>query len=282
MSLLAEIKAKQLAELNETGENPYAVAVVEVVLPVVTEQNPVAEDPAAWSLLAEIKAQQQQDAVKTGKNPYADQSDTADHTPVATPAELQTLQHYQAALSADLASLATIKDVTEKAIAKGKMLDTYWPFVEAYVKNGDNYPNDVAVYVCIWLFDTLDIERGLDLAAVLIKQNQITPPKFDRDLVTFVCDALYDWANALLKQGQSASPYLDAWVASIDSEGWNIAPPVHSKLLVMLAKHKNRVLEYHTVVALCEAAEKVNPDGAGVKKLKADALAKLKKSTDGE
>ena len=243
------------------------------------EGKPVDAETAPVSVrrLAAIKAEE-----LANGNQYAAQPEPTASTPVATPAELQTLQHYQAALSADLASLATIKDVTEKAKAKAAMLATYWPFVEAYVKNGDNYPNDVAVYVCIWLFDTLDIERGLDLACVLIKQNQITPAKFDRDLVTFVCDALYDWANALLKQDQSASPYLDAWVALIDSEGFSIAPPVHSKLLVMLAKHKARLAEYHTVIALCEAAEKINPDGAGVKKLKAEAVAKLKKSKDGE
>lgn len=192
------------------------------------------------------------------------------------PAAPHSLAHYQAAMDADLAHLAQLNDVVEKAKAKQTMLAAYWPFVQAYIDNGDNYPNDIAVRVCIWLFDTLDIERGLDLAFVLIKQNQITPPKFDRDLMTFVCDAMYDIANALLKADQSASPYLDALVAVMDSEQWSLAPPVQSKLYVMLAKHKKRVGEWATCLALCEKAEQVNPEGAGVKGLIKEAKEKLK------
>jgi hypothetical protein len=233
--------------------------------------------------LADIKALQMAEAEETGFNPYLfDDPEIKTKTPAATPAELQTLEHYQAAMSADLASLAVLKDVVEKAKAKAAMLATYWPFVKAYIDNGDNYPNDIAVRVCIWLFDTLDIERGLDLALVLIKQNQHTPTKFDRDLQTFVSDAMYDWANAMLKADQSASPYLDAWVAAVDSEQMSLAPPVQSKLYAMLAKHKNRVGEYQTVIALCEKAEQVNPEGHGTKGLKAAAVAKLKETLKDE
>jgi hypothetical protein len=142
----------------------------------------------------------------------------------------------------------------------------------------------------------------LDLALVLIKQNQHTPAKFDRDLQTFVSDAMYDWANAMLKADQSASPYLDVWVAAVDgektelqnefngvvwaaavdSEQMSLAPPVQSKLYAMLAKHKNRVGEYQTVIALCEKAEQVNPEGHGTKGLKAAAVAKLKETLKDE
>lgn len=233
--------------------------------------------PVPLRRLAAIKAEE----VANGEQ-YAAQPENADRAPAATPAELQTLEHYQAAMSADLASLAVLKDVVEKAKAKAAMLATYWPFVKAYLDNGDNYPNDIAVRVCIWLFDTLDIERGLDLALVLIKQNQHTPAKFDRDLQTFVSDAIYDWANAMLKADQSASPYLDAWVAAVDSEQMSLAPPVQSKLYAMLAKHKNRVGEYQTVIALCEKAEQVNPEGHGTKGLKAAAVAKLKETLKDE
>ena len=193
--------------------------------------------------------------------------------PVANTA-VKDLAHYQAALSADLAKLATIKDLVEKAKAKQQMLPTYLPFVQDYIKLGHHYPNDVAVYVAIWLFDTLDIENGLEIALHLIAQKQITPPKFDRDLPTFVCDAMYDWANALLKLEQSASPYLDFFVANF--EDWELAPPVKSKLYAILAKHKKREGDWLNVLALCEKAEQVNPEGAGVKTLKLEAQSKLK------
>jgi hypothetical protein len=189
------------------------------------------------------------------------------------------LAHYQAAMSADLAKLSGINDLVEKAKAKTIMLATYLPFVNDYVSKGDNYPNDIAVRVCIWLFDTLDIERALNLAFVLIKQSQVTPPKFDRDLPTFVCDAVYDWAAALLKLDppQSASPYLDTVVATMDNDKWSLAPPVQSKMYSLLAKHKKREGDWKTCLALCEKAEAVNPEGAGVKGMKKEALAALEK-----
>ena len=85
---------------------------------------------------------------------------------------------------------------------------------------------------------------------------------------------MYDWANALLKQEQSASPYLDFFVANF--EDWELAPPVKSKLYAILAKHKKREGDWLNVLALCEKAEQVNPEGAGVKTLKLEAQSKLK------
>ena len=222
-----------------------------------------------------IKAQQLTDAEQNGVNPYAVR-DTGESGATPIPAAPQTLEHYQAAMSADLARLSPIKDIVERAKLKVSILETYWPFVADYVKNGEHYANDIAVRVCIWLFDILDIERGLELAFVLIKQNQVTPPKFDRDLPTFVCDAVYDWANAMLKEDQSASPYLDVLIATLEKEQWSLAPPVQSKLYVMLAKHKKRLGDWVSCVALCERAEQVNPEGAGVKTLKQEAQSKLK------
>ncbi len=220
--------------------------------------------------LDRIKQAQLEQGETGGENPYqALPSQLAFTDPNNKP-----LAHYQAALSADLAKLATIKDLVEKAKAKQRMLPTYLLFVQDYIKQGHNYPNDVAVTVAIWLFDTLDIENGLEIALHLIAQNQLTPPKFDRDLPTFVCDAMYDWANALLKQEQSASPYLDFFVANF--EDWELAPPVKSKLYAILAKHKKREGDWLNVLALCEKAEQVNPEGAGVKTLKLEAQSKLK------
>lgn len=265
MSVLEEIKAKQIAEAEEAGKlHPYHPDYV------LDNDNQAAEP---------------ENPLRAFK-PVVDKSATAypgDRAASPAAAAHGDLKHYQAAMSADLATLSTIHDVTEKAKAKVGMLATYLPFVNDYISKGDNYPNDIAVRVCIWLFDILDIERALILAFALIKQNQVTPPKFDRDLPTFVCDAMYDYANALLKQEKSASPYLDQVVAVIDEDQWSLAPPVHSKMYAMLGKHKKREGKWDECLALCEKAEKVNPEGAGVMTMKKEALAalaKLKEPTD--
>jgi hypothetical protein len=227
------------------------------------------------SRLHRIKAAQLAKAEKTGANPYAAAQEAVPGAlPEPTP-KPNTLAHYLAAMDADLAQLSQLKDIVEKAKAKQTMLKTYWPFVDAYLKNGDNYPNEIVMRVCIWLFDTLDIERGLNLAFVLIKQNQPTPAKFDRDLKTFVCDAMYDWAAALLKKAQSVSPYLDSLAATMTTDQWDVHPAVASKIYAMLGKHKLREGDYKAVVDLCDLAEHINPDGAGVKTLRKAATAKL-------
>ena len=280
MSLLAQIKAKQQEEAN----NPYLLLdQPEQLAALIAQPAETPIEPFEPSELAQVKAEQREVADKTGHDPYAAREHPETGSAPA-PAAPQTLEHYQAALSADLARLAPINDIVERAKLKLQMLATYWDFVKAYIDNGEHYANDVAVRICIWLFDVLDIERGLDVAFVLIKQNQITPAKFDRDLPTFVCDAVYDWAAALLKleQPQSASPYLDTLVATLDNDKWSLAPPVQSKMYVILAKHKKRTGEWATVLELCKKAEQVNPEGAGVKGLLKEAQKQLMPANTGE
>lgn len=224
------------------------------------------------SKLDAIKAKQLAEAAAGGPNPYAAEAEQ----PAASPT-LSSLAHYQAALAADLASLKNLKILDEKQAAKRGMLPTYAPLIDEYITQGHDYPNDVAVQVMIWLMDVGDVEQGLDLAFELIKRKQRLPDKFARrDIETFVCDAIYDWANDLLKKDQSASPYLDTVVEVIESNTWDLSPPVASKVYAMLAKHKMREGQYQTVIDLCDKAESVNPDGAGVKKLREQAISKRK------
>lgn len=227
------------------------------------------------SKLRQLKARQLAESEKTGVNPYAQQPVATVALPVAKPG---TLAHYQAAMLADLASLKNLKKLPEKQAAKKTMLAAYLPFVEDFIAQGHDYPNDIAVQVMIWLLDTGDIERGLYLALALIEQGtQQMPERFERrDIETFVCDAMYDWANALLKKEQSASPYLDTLVATMDGMPWDLHPAVASKMYVMLAKHKLREGDFSAVVDLCDKAESVNPEGAGVKTLRATALSKVR------
>lgn len=221
--------------------------------------------------IAAIKAAQAIEAEKTGVNPYA-----SGKAPVKTASVNKLLAHYQAAMGADLASLKALKTLPEKQAAKAVMLEKYQSFIHDYLALEHNYPNDVAVQCMIWLIDTGDIEQGLEFALHLITQDQIMPPRFDRrDIETFLCDALYDWANDLLKKQQSASPYLDTLARHLIDDAWPVHPAVASKTYVMLAKHKAQAEDWQACFSLCEQAERVNPEGAGVKTLKAQAFAKI-------
>jgi hypothetical protein len=237
--------------------------------------------------LDQIKALQIAEAERTGINHPYDTTATSTGPELAGPEKTVgpvgidkgNLEHYQAALEIDLVKIKAEPTLEGKARIKKTVLPTYLDFVNAYIKNGDNYPNDVAVQVMIMLLDTGDIENGLSLALHLVKQGQKMPAKFDRDMPTFLCDFFYDWANDLLKKDQSASPYLDTLLATAEKDGWDVHPLCLGKLCAMLAKHKLRSEQYEEAIALCELAEKINPGKAGVKGLKESAQAKLNQQT---
>lgn len=160
----------------------------------------------------------------------------------------------------------------KRDVALPRILD----FVEAYQAAGETYPNSVAVKACIWLFDVGEIERGLSLGLALAAGgNQIMPPRFERrDIETFLCDALYDWANRKWKGRESASPYLERLIEAVEAGPWALHPAVHSKLYAMAAKHAELQGDSAAVIAWCEKAMAVNPAGHGTKTLMAAARAK--------
>lgn len=262
------IKAQQIAEASSSGDkHPYQSGQSEKPV-----QTPAPLNVGGLANPLDIIKQAQ---IETAKESGTDHSYVigfdpakpgADKTVIIKP---NSMEHYQAAMDADLNSLKDLKTLAEKQAAKKTMIETYWGFVKDYMDSGHAYPNSIAVQLMVWLFDTLDIERALDLAFHLIKPGiQKMPARFERrDLETFVCDATYDWANELLKKEQSASPYLDTVVAHIDNDKWSLSPPVQSKMYAMLAKHKKNAKEYETALKLCRMAEVINPEGAGVKGL---------------
>lgn len=192
------------------------------------------------------------------------------------------LAHYQAALLADINQLKQLRDVNEKAVYKAKAVPAYLGFIQDYIDNDERYPNSVAVQVMIWLFDCGETMKGLSLALHLIRQGlHHTPTNFGRNLETFVCDSVYDWAAALLKNGTYAATALETTVAEMESGNWQALMPqvVTGKMYAMLAKHKNLLGEFSAALELCYKAEAANPDKAGVKTLIDELTRKLKPET---
>jgi Phage small terminase subunit len=227
--------------------------------------------------LDQIKSTQMADIAKGGVNPYLPVADEAILTE-----EPGSLEHYKAAMLADINQLKQLKDIAAKAAAKTTMLKQYMGFVNGYLTAGENYPNSVAVQVAIWLYDAGDTPAFVNLILHLIKQGiHHTPQNFGRTLEVFTCDAIYDWAAALLRKAppENAAPYLDTVVAELERGRWSLPIAVESKMYAMLAKHKLLAGEYETALAMCAKAVEVNPVGAGVKELTAkieSAIAKAK------
>lgn len=191
---------------------------------------------------------------------------------------IEHLSHYQTLMQADLTKISLLKNMEERAELKKALLPQYSAFVKNYIDEGHDYPNDVAVQIMIWSIDIDAVEPFMDLAMALIETgNQHMPARFKRqDLETFVCDAMYDWANELLKQQQSASPYIDQLAMAIDEDHWDVHPLCASKVFAIAAKHKELSGEYQEGVDLCDLAIAINPDKHGVKSLKERMESKLK------
>lgn len=227
--------------------------------------------------LQQIKAKQlEQDPDCYARKPVIRIDHTADLKPASQ--GLPTLDMMQAVMQTDLQRLAQMDTLEAKARYKADALKNYTAFISDYMEKGHDTPNDVAVRIMIWLFDIGDIEHALRLGLYLVQTGkQVMPPKFDRDIQTFIADAVYDWASEQLKAGHSASPYLYTLVEAVEAGQWDLHPAVKSKNLAMAAKHAARVEDWKATVKFCELAEAANPDGAGVKTLKADAEKNLKK-----
>jgi hypothetical protein len=230
--------------------------------------------------LNQIKATQLAHVAETGCcNPYDLTAGAAEAAPArsvvigvghagAVGIDKSYLSHYQGAMEIDLGKIKGEPTLDGKARIKAVLLPTYLDFCGHYIDQGDNYPNDVAVQVMVWLLDAGDIERGLDMALHLVKQGQKMPRWSVRDMPTFLADFFYDWSNEELKAGRSAGPYLDVLVATAENEAWPIHQLCFSKLYAILAKHKERTEDYAEALELCEKAERINPEKAGVKGLK--------------
>lgn len=283
MATLQQIKQAQIDAAKKTGKpSPYAISVtIQPPVPIrrIQIQGTITGDNKPVGKLAALKAKQlEADPDAYGVKPTiigADMADGEDSTSIMMIGGVgkHLFEQLQAAMVTDVARIKTKPALEDKQVLKSELLPNYLPFVQAYVADGHDYPNDVAVQVMVWLFDVNDIDNALKIGMYLVATgNNDLPPKFSRNLPTFVADAIYDWANAELKAEQTASPYLDDLITFMDDqalvEKWDLHPAVISKNLALLAKHKEREGKLAECVALCERAEVANPTGAGVKTMK--------------
>jgi hypothetical protein len=221
------------------------------------------------------KRLQTEQAKKQGlPNPYESTPDLPGAAAV-NPAK-STDVFYKFQLEQDLLRLKAISsdNIPAKIELKKELIKNYSGLIKGFLA-GSTAEKSVVAQIMIWLFDIADIENALAVAFRLIEINQPMPKQFSSDMKTFVCDYTYDWANALLKKEQSASPYLDSVIERIDADFWDLSPPVASKMYALLAKFKFAEEKFADVVRLCDKAESVNPEGAGVKTLKAQAQKKI-------
>lgn len=189
--------------------------------------------------------------------------------------ELETQKQVLAGCIDEMKDVDDIEDrKSYKAEAVTKLID----FVNGYVASAANYPNIVAVWVMIWLFDLGDIARALTLGLHLAAQKiQKMPVRFHSDIQTFICDQMYDWAKAELEAGKSSGPYLENLINTIESDKWKLSDVVHGKMYAIYGKHLDALGEDEAALKAYETAMGLN-SRAGVKKRMQVLEAKLAKA----
>lgn len=188
------------------------------------------------------------------------------------------LETHKAILAASIDEMLNVEDIEDRKAYKAEAIIKLEAFVNGYVQSAAKYPNIVAVWFMIWLFDLGDIARALPLALHLAKQKvHNMPTRFKSEIETFICDQMYDWAAAQLKANKSAGPYLEQVIAAIESEKWQLPDVVHGKMYAMHGKHLDALAEDEPALKAYEKAMEINPR-AGVKKRIEQLTAKLAKT----
>jgi len=178
-----------------------------------------------------------------------------------SPANAQKhLKLMEVALAGDLDRLHQLNSLDQrKQLKRSELLPKYQDYVTRYRESGLNFPNQVLVYVLIWLFDTGEFVAGHELADFAMSQGQELPERFRRDIPTFVADAVIEWAEAEERAGRSPEPYVTDLLPRVDGE-WKLferIPARYHRLLGLLAMARK---DWAAAVTHLERAEVLYPE----------------------
>lgn len=206
---------------------------------------------------------------------------------LTSPANAQ--KHYKLmedALLVDLERLSGFNSLEQRQVVKrDELLPKYLEYVGRYRESGLNFPNQVLMYVLVWLFDTTQFEQALELADFAMSQGQELPERFNRDIPTFVADEVIEWAEAEYKASRSPEPYVSNLLPRVDGE-WKLferIPARYHKQLGVLAMDRkdwaSAIVHFERAESLYESIG-VGTRLAGARKALAKAIAEGGQSTD--
>ncbi len=185
------------------------------------------------------------------------------------------LETHKAIVEQCLETIRSIDDIDERKPYKAEACKRIEPFVSGYVESKAKYPNSVAIWFMIWLFDLEDIDKAVPLALHLIAQNiHKMPMRFKSSGQTFICDEVYKWAAKQLEQHKSAGPYLGDVIKVLEADKWKLPVLVNGMMYMMRAKHFEAMGEDKAALADYEKAMSIN-SRAGAAKIIPKLKAKL-------
>jgi archaellum component FlaC len=186
------------------------------------------------------------------------------------------LETHKAIMDGAIDEMKNLEDIENRDPYKAEAIKRVEAFVMGYVESAAKYPNIVAVWMMVFLFDLGDIARAVPLALHLATQKiHKMPQRFSSSVYQFICDYVYDWSVKQLEANKSAGPYLDDVMKAIESEKWPLSDIVHGKMYAIHGKHLEVLGEDEAALNAFEKAMGLN-ERAGVKKKIERLRAKLK------
>jgi tetratricopeptide (TPR) repeat protein len=188
------------------------------------------------------------------------------------------LETHKATMANAIDEMKKLEDLEDRASYKAEAIKRVEDFVIGYVQSAAKYPNIVAVWMMIFLFDLGDIAKAVPLALHLAKQKtHRMPTRFNSSIYQFIGDYVYDWAAKQLEANKSAGPYLEQVINAIESDKWQLSDIVHGKMYAMYGKHLEVLGEDEAALNAFERAMTLN-ERAGVKKKIERLTARLAKT----
>jgi hypothetical protein len=129
--------------------------------------------------------------------------------------------------------------------------------------------------ILVWLFDIKDIPQAMDLAVYCIAHDVPMPERFKRDLSTFLCDTIIEWAENEHEAGRSCEPYFGQ-VFDL-AKDWDIPDQVRARFYRLRGLIALKKKEWKQAVIELEYASEY---GAKVKTWLARANKKNQEQTD--
>lgn len=180
---------------------------------------------------------------------------------LTSPANAQ--KHYKLmedALLVDLERLSGFNSLEQRQVIKrDELLPKYLEYIGRYRESGLNFPNQVLMYVLVWLFDTAQFDQALELADFAMSQGQELPERFNRDVPTFVADEVIMWAESEQKAKRSPEPYVTNLLPRVDGE-WKLferIPARYHRMLGILAMER---CDWPVAIEHLERAEALYPE----------------------
>lgn len=172
-------------------------------------------------------------------------------------------------LENDLASLKMLRSIKQKEKEKAEhLVPKYMPAVKSLMGSDSDHP--LLGQILVWLFDIQDIPAAMELAIYCIQHDVAMPERFKRDLPTYLCDTIVEWAEAEFEADRSSEPYFSQ-VCELGKD-WDIPDQVRAKIYRLCGMIAFKKEDWKEAVVQLEYASEY---GAKVKTLLEQASKKL-------